>query len=469
MDVAVDTDVLLEQAARLIIAGRGEAARPVLAAVRDANAPRWAELMGLLELRAGQLAAARAVLDAGIAANPAHGALRRLRAEVCQRQGDLPQALADAADAVLLDRDDPTAKALLGTLLLQVGQAKDAELCLAEAVAARPTQPGFRRALAAAREAMGAPDQAAEVLYQGILAAPHDIALRNDAVLLAVRRRDFSGAVILAEAARKAGVMDACLFGLLGHALSSMDRHADAAGAYEEALKLGPDDPYVRHLVAAAGILPQARRAPADYVRTVFDGYASRFETHLIGLGYRVPGLLRTALLQHTDGLRPDVSVLDLGCGTGLMGVVLSDLVLGTMVGVDLSPRMLEQARAKGIYAALHLADITAYLVDTTECFPVILAADVLCYFGDLSDMFSLIAARLAPGGLFLCSLEELADPGEAGWRLGRQGRYAHRAEYVLAAVEAAGLAVRLITQESLRQEAGADVAGFLLVAEQRG
>ncbi len=56
-----------------------------------------------------------------------------------------------------------------------------------------------------------------------------------------------------AEEAHAAGVADACLFGLKGHALSSLGRHAEAAEAYAEALKLGPDDPYVRHLVAASG------------------------------------------------------------------------------------------------------------------------------------------------------------------------------------------------------------------------
>ena len=77
--------------------------------------------------------------------------------------------------------------------------------------------------------------------------------LRNAAVLLSLRRRDFATAVRLAEQARIAGVADAILFGLKGHALSGLGRHAEAADAYAEALKLDPDDRYVRHLVAAAG------------------------------------------------------------------------------------------------------------------------------------------------------------------------------------------------------------------------
>ena len=120
--------------------------------------------------------------------------------------------------------------------------------------------------------------------------------LRTAAIMVAMRRREFDRAAELAEAARRDGVADASVFGLRGHALSSLGRHEEANLAYAEALKLAPEDPYVRHLVVAAGLLPQASRAPTLYLETVFDGYATRFESHLIGLQYRVPGLLRAAL-----------------------------------------------------------------------------------------------------------------------------------------------------------------------------
>jgi len=462
MNIAADSEALLDRAAMLIAGGREAAAWPVLEAARNPASGRWAELAGLVQLRADRLDAARDILDSGIIAAPDNAGLRLLRAEVLQRLGHLTEALGDAAEGVILDRGNATAKALLGTLLLQAGQVRDALTCLAEAAAAEPTRAAFRCGLAAAHEAAGDPARAANCLEDAIAAIPHDLALRNDAVLLAVRHRRFSDAVSLAKAARAAGIADACLFGLLGHSLSSLGRHAEAADAYRDALKLGPDDPYVRHLVAAAGIVPDAPHAPAEYVRTVFDGYAPRFEAHLLSLGYRVPGLLRAALLRHRAG--PFLETLDLGCGTGLMGVVLADLAPASLIGVDLSPAMLRQAQTKGLYAALHEAEIGAFLRGTTARFPLILAADVLCYFGDLSDILSLIAARLAPGGLFLASLEETQDV--PGWRLGPAGRYAHHADYLRHCATHAGVAVLEITRESLRQEAGADVAGLIVVVE---
>jgi predicted TPR repeat methyltransferase len=260
----------------------------------------------------------------------------------------------------------------------------------------------------------------------------------------------------------------ACVFGLLGHALSSLGRHCEAKDAYADALKLAPEDPYVRHLVRAAGILPDADRAPAEYVQTVFDGYAERFDQHLIGLGYRIPGLIRAALIEHlalepTAGVGP---VLDLGCGTGLLGVVLSDLPLGPLTGVDLSGGMLQKAREKNIYAALHEADLESWLSVDAGGWTVVLAADVLIYFGALERVLSSVRAALRPHGLFVFSVEELENtPGtERGWRLGCQGRYAHTEPYVRRCAAAAGFEVLDLKREAVRWEAGAPVPGLLAV-----
>ena len=74
-------------------------------------------------------------------------------------------------------------------------------------------------------------------------------------------------------------------------------------------------------------------RAPEGYVTALFDGDAPYFEAALLSLGYRVPGLIRRAverlLPAVVAGAAPLGPVLDLGCGTGLAGVALSDLCTG--------------------------------------------------------------------------------------------------------------------------------------------
>lgn len=474
LDTTADLDSLADRADALIAADRLGAARGVLAAAQRLapTAPRLASLSARLELREGRPAASLVALDQAIAAAPAAG-LFKLRADARRRLGDIAGATADAAEAVIHDRHDPAAKALLGILLLDLGRCAEAIACLQEAVANTPDNPAFREAFAAALVAAGRPEDAAATFVAGIAAAPRSLALRNAAILLAVRQRDFDTALALAEDARLAGLTDACTFGLKGHVLSSLGRHDEAADAYAEALKLGPEDPYVRHLVAASGVRPGAAHAPADYVRTVFDGYADRFESHLIGLGYRIPGVIHAAIRKHLpiDAGAMIGPVLDLGCGTGMVGVALTGLNLGPLVGVDLSPRMLEQAASKRLYAELHESEVNAFLANDKRQWPLVLAADLFCYCGALEPILAAVFARLRPGGLLMFSAEALIGPylGNGDWALGRQGRYAHAEAYLLRVARDAGFTLRALSHEDQRLEAGVPVAGYLLVLERPG
>lgn len=465
-------DALVARADQLLRSGRTAVARPLIAAARRL-APDTAELIELAasaDLQDGYLEEARQELDAGLTAMPDHPGLRKCRAKLRYQLGDLDGATRDAAEAVILDRSDPIAKTLLGTLMLELGRPADAAACLSEAVAAMPDNESALEALAAALEANGDPNAALATLHDAIAAAPTRTEPRIAAILLCMRQRDFRQAVALADAAREFGAADACVFGLKGHALSSLGRHEDAAEAYRDALKLGPEDPYVRHLVAASGALPGARRASPEYLRTVFNGYAGRFDMHLVSLGYRVPGLFRSVLLTHPEiarGARVG-PVLDIGCGTGLLGVALADLPVGPLIGVDIAPRMLAGAKAKGLYADLREADVMAELAQQTRSWPVILAADVLCYFGDLAPVMAAVHARLQPGGWFVCTTEELLPdhdgvvPGNGDWVLHRLGRYAHAFDYVRSTAEQAGFQILRLERQTLRYEANAPVAGTL-------
>lgn len=470
-----DSAALSRRVAELIAAGRTNAARPMLAALRRLVPPSGPlfELSALLAMREGRLDAALAELDAGLADNPAEATLYRRRAQLRRRLGDPAGAARDAAEAVVLDPADPSGKAMLGALLTELGRPAEAVRCLQEAVAASPDDAAFCRALAAAQATAGDPDAAATTLSAGIALTPGSAELRHAAVLLAVRRRQFEDALALAETARVGGIADACLFALKAHALAKLGRCDEASEAIAEALKLDPDDPYVRHLGAASGSLPRPGRASADYLKAVFDDYADRFEAHLISLGYRIPGAIRAALLRHaafpSEGrLGP---VLDLGCGTGLVAVAVSDLPLGPLVGVDISASMLAKAATKGLCAALHECDIMAFLAEDGASFGLILAADVLVYFGALDELMTAAARRLRPGGLLVASIEELAaaEPaGLAGWALGPQGRYSHSAAYLTAAAQGVGLSVLELEQQVVRNEADQPVAGLLAVLQRR-
>ena len=469
-----DPVALTRRVRDMIATGRLHAARPLLGALRRMSppSPELIDMEARLLLREGRIPEALAELDAGLAIDTDSVELHICRADARMQAHDVPGAAADAAEAVILAPRNSQAKAVLGVILLEMNRPDDALPCLREALDADPRRASCARALGVALERTGDLAGADAVLAQAIRHSPGDVGLRTAAIMLAMRQRAFAHAADLAETARRDGVADASVFGLRGHALSSLGRHDEANLAYAEALKLAPEDPYVRHLVVAAGLLPQASRAPAPYLETVFDGYAARFESHLIGLHYRVPGLLRAALLAHFPSLAegtPLGPALDLGCGTGLMAVVLSDLPIAGLTGIDISDGMLAEARAKGLYQSLIHAELETFLAQDPTAWPVILAADVLCYFGVLDDVLALTHARLQPGGKLLFTVEELDDSTtdeHRGWRLGRQGRFAHRREYVVQAATAAGFAIRTAQREVLRTEAQADVPGLLFVLE---
>jgi predicted TPR repeat methyltransferase len=159
--------------------------------------------------------------------------------------------------------------------------------------------------------------------------------------------------------------------------------------------------------------------------------------------------------------------VLDLGCGTGLMAVALSDIPLGPITGVDISGAMLEQAAQKQLYADLRRGDLVAILQEAASAWKIILAADVFCYTGDLAPALHAAYAALQPDGVFIFSVEACVapQPGET-WRLGAQGRYSHTADYVQSAARQAGFTISDFQRDDVRQEAGAPVAGFIVVLQ---
>jgi predicted TPR repeat methyltransferase len=90
---------------------------------------------------------------------------------------------------------------------------------------------------------------------------------------------------------------------------------------------------------------------PATYVSALFNQYAPKFEAALIGdLGYRGPALLFKAVLAARAAIRKPAffrRAIDLGCGTGLAARAFATQT-DEIIGIDLSPRMIELAQLTG-------------------------------------------------------------------------------------------------------------------------
>lgn len=213
------------------------------------------------------------------------------------------------------------------------------------------------------------------------------------------------------------------------------------------------------HLARAWLGVPTAR-APAAYVRRLFDAYAKRYDQHLFAaLDYRVPNLLRDLVGERPQGA---AVTADLGCGTGALAPLFRPLA-ARLEGVDLSPAMLDRAAARGLYDELHAGELVAFLEARPAGYDLLLAADVLPYLGDPRPFLRAARAALRPGGRLAFSAE--ARPGPL-FTLTRSGRFAHDGEALLACARAAGLVPVELRAAALRREGGQPAQGFLVLLE---
>ena len=115
----------------------------------------------------------------------------------------------------------------------------------------------------------------------------------------------------------------------------------------------------VRHMLSAL-TGNKNETAPREYVENLFDGYSKKFETSLVDtLEYKTPKLIRDILIKPIDG-KILGSVLDLGCGTGLLGPEVRRHC-SQLEGIDLSSKMLKFAKQKNVYDKL-IVHILEYL-----------------------------------------------------------------------------------------------------------
>jgi predicted TPR repeat methyltransferase len=239
----------------------------------------------------------------------------------------------------------------------------------------------------------------------------------------------------------------------LGRLLQQLGRPDAAIDCYRRALAAGLDPGVFQHLLDALRG-ESTGHAPPAYVRATFDGFASQFDRHLVeNLDYRVPEMLGSAVRALSP--RSQMDILDLGCGTGLCGEYLHDLTR-RLVGVDLAPKMLDEARRRGRYHELVNAEIGQFLcAQAPASFDLVVAADVLIYIGDLARVFEQVARVLRPAGLFAFSIEQPSRACDS-YRLEASGRYAQSLAYVRKLAREHGLAERNCRDVSVRKhEAG--------------
>lgn len=247
----------------------------------------------------------------------------------------------------------------------------------------------------------------------------------------------------------------------LGQAQLDLGHSTEALESFRKALVILPYDHYAAHMIAS--LSGEASRPATGYVAELFDSYASSFDTHLTStLHYDLPQLLRAKLAPLLLAT-PVRAMLDLGCGTGLAGLALSDLA-SAIDGIDISPKMLAKAAERGIYRHLRTGDATALLATDpifSGPYDLVTAADVFIYFATLEPIFAAVARVVPTGGLFAFSVE--TAPAEE-IVLRSSGRFAHPAHHVETLAGRFGFAIIEQHGFAVRHERNQPIAGTLYV-----
>ncbi|HWY13884.1 MAG TPA: methyltransferase domain-containing protein [Rhizomicrobium sp.] len=310
---------------------------------------------------------------------------------------------------------------------------------------------------------------------------------------------DKAGALAMARETALANANIALAALALGDALLAADQLPTAIGEFQRALRLDPQLERARAQLGAAWLaageaqkaleawdtieniasLEALAPAIADaekslarprsdprYVRHLFDQFSASYDSRMMTeLLYSAPSILRQlAELLGLDRRGPQ-AILDLGCGTGLMGLAVRDWV-DRLDGVDLSPAMIEKARPRAIYDELFVSDVGDWLARQERHYDLVFAADTLVYLGDLAPLFEVVARCLARDGQFLFTVEKSSGPA---FELGPKRRWRHSETYLRELAEGAGLNVAGLIACEPRTEAGSPVEGLAAAFAQCG
>jgi len=368
-----------------------------------------------------------ALLYGELLAGPNHMEALRALGRISFENGDLEAAQYFLGEAVKVAPEFIDGHHLRGVALMRLGRNADALDCLGRAVALAPD---FKEAV-----------------------------LNHATVLLELKRPDEALAGF--DRLLSLDPDNAVGWNNRGNALASLARFEEAVAAYDRALALDPLIETARqNRFYALLTLRKVDRISDFAVRQAFDAVALRYDqTMFQELDYRGHIHLHALAERVLGRLVPPFRILDLGCGTGLSGECFKDAAKGGQLdGVDISPVMIDQARRRGLYDQLVVADIETFLSEPGPSYQLILSADAMVYLGDLAPTFVGVARRLEPNGAFLFTCE--AKQGD-GWELTEANRFRHSEAYLRTEAKRAGLSWLELTTCTLRTERGEPVAGF--------
>jgi len=410
-------------------------------------------------------------------------------------QGRLDEAEASYRQAITLKPDFAEAHNNLGNALKGLGRLDEAEASYNKVIVLKPDYAEAHNNLGNTLKGLGRLDEA-EASYKKAITLKPDFAVAHNnlgVIFYELRRLDeaevsYRQAITLkpdlAEAhnnlgntLKELGRLDGAEVSLrqaitlkpklteahynLGNTLKKLGRLDEAEVSLRQAITLKPDYEEAKHLLSAL-TGQTTNSAPREYVETLFNDYAINFENYLVNkLEYKTPNLITELIVAKNPNIQLG-SVLDLGCGTGLIGDEIRKYC-SNLEGIDLSKSMLKKASAKNIYDKLEHKDIVEYLSTQDLDFNYFISTDVFIYVGELSQIFKLIKFRNRLKGKFIFSTEHT---DKDGFFLEQTGRYSHSKKYIENLCNEFGYKLSHFETTNLRKEKDKFIIGGLYLLD---
>jgi len=428
----------------------------------DSESPSQQQLNTLLEYyQTGRYGDAEELAVSITQEFPEHPFGWKVLGAVLEQTGRNAESLVPSQKSVKLSPKDAEAHSNLGNTLQKLGRLDEAEASYKQALALKPDYAEAHYNLGNTLQELGRLDEAEASYKQAIVLKP-DYAKAHSNLGNTLQKL---GRLDEAEASYKQAILlkpdYAKAHYNLGVTLLGLGRLDEAEASYKQAIVLKPDIVSAKHMVAALSGETTAT-APRDYVEQLFDNYAAKFENSLVkNLEYDTPRVIAEMIIKDSkfDLLG---SLMDLGCGTGLFGVEIKQ-VCEHLEGIDLSEKMLDEAKKKDIYNKLIKDDILVYLSNASLNFDYFVSTDVFIYIGDLSDIFRLIKSRNKTGGKLAFSTE---DYDGDGFFLEQSGRYSHSKTYIEGLCKKFGYELCHFETQALRKEKNQYISGGLYILE---
>lgn len=410
----------------------------------------------------GELREAAQTLNEAQRKSPGDARIFMLAGLMADKSGNVKGAFEALRKCVAMAPDWGPGLLELALLLARQNQFKEAVETAEKVAALEPRNPLVLAGVIDIAHRAGHTEMAVKHLRRGLEMVPGDVQLSQ---LLA---QDLSALGQYEEALQLwGGLLEQQpdnQYALLGRVktLLAAGKPAKAIADTTALLALAPGDSvYAYYNALAHGITPAHQ--PVELNRHLFDGMAEVYDQHMVrGLRYQLPKIVADKILARYPEKR--LNVLDLGCGTGLLGVCLGRID-GFLIGVDISSKMVEQAARHNVYDRFHTVNLLEALEATpASIYEVITALDVFIYAGDLGEAIPNAHRILLPAGDLYFSCESAAEDGP-DLVLQPNGRYVHKRSHVLALCRQAGFESVEIEDMALRYEAGEPVQGFVVTA----